>query len=80
MPLKTIVEDQDALLATDPTTSEWRAFQRHKAQLAGVSKPLVMLGMSEKLLHRNVTFQRSSAKDLQELLVSFCAQHPLTSS
>lgn len=69
-PLKGIVADQEELLSTDPTTEEWAAYKRHKVQLAGASKALGMLGMSEKLLHRNVTFQRASATDLQDLLVS----------
>lgn len=69
-PLKAILADQEDLLATDPTTEDWAAYKRHKMQLAGASKALGMLGMSEKLLHRNVTFQRASAKDLQDLLVS----------
>jgi hypothetical protein len=67
--LQGILADQENLLSTDPTTSEWSTYKRHKVQLAGASKALGMLGMSESLLQRNVTVQRASAKDLQELLV-----------
>lgn len=67
-PLKVLAEKQKEVLATEPTSPEWRKFLALKHQLRATGVAVLSLSKTQHLVSREVSIRRLSGRDSKQIL------------